>query len=91
MSFKLIIKQKTDPQLLQLFNNDIYADFTVITTHQNLHLTLAYLAIDSDYFASVPIAEKSVDLSAINEVYLIPVLRSLYGDELQAGSIFELN
>ena len=66
MSFKLIIKQKTDPQLLPLFNNDAYADLTLITTHQHLHLTQAYLAIDSDYFARIPIGVKSVDLSAMN-------------------------
>jgi hypothetical protein len=53
MSFKLTITQKTDPQLLSLFNHDIYADLTLITTHQYFNLTLAYLSIDSDYFANL--------------------------------------
>ena len=58
---------------------ETYSDIKIITTTEYLELSLAYLSIDSQYFAGLSNDCKEIDLSVINEEALILVLRALYG------------
>lgn len=61
--FKLRINEKEDPKLLQNFPNDPYTDLTIRIRNLSLHLSSAYLSIDSDYFANLPQGTSKVDLT----------------------------
>ena len=80
--WKISINSQTNDKLCQLFPNDPYADVTITTATQQLELTLAYLAIDSNFFAQQNPTVSKIDLSHLPEEALLMVLRSLYGGEL---------
>ncbi len=82
MSWKLKIKDKTDEKMLLNFPNDPYSNITIHTKHQELHLTLAYLVIDSGYFSQIDPTTQCIHLKHLEEKPLLAVLRALYGDEL---------
>jgi hypothetical protein len=62
----------------------------ILTKSLELELSLAYLAIDSRYFADLPASCSQVDLSQLNEQFLVYVLRALYGGELEANTVADL-
>jgi len=82
MPFQLLICDTTDEKLLANFPNDPYADLLIQTANRKLHLSLAYLAIDSPFFAALPPNTPQVSLEHLNEQPLILVLRTLYGGRL---------
>lgn len=88
--FRIKINDKLDAKLLENFPNDPYHDVTVVTQSNTLELSLAFLSIDSNFFANAPSHFKEVDLSHLNEQPLLHVLRALYGGELEASTIPEL-
>ena len=79
ITWKLTIMCQTDAKLCQFFPNDPYADVTINTANQQLQLTLAYLAIDSNFFAQQDHKVSQIDLTHLPEEALLMVLRSLYG------------
>ena len=84
---KIVINSKENKKLLENFPEDPYSDITIITQYSKLHLALAYLSIDSEYFANIDPGTKEIDLSNLNEEPLLKVLKSLYGAELIAYSV----
>lgn len=90
MAFRLKINEKVDEKLLENFPKDPYSDILVLTQTLELELSLAYLAIDSRYFADLPATCSQVDLSQLNEQFTVYVLRALYGGELEASSVSDL-
>lgn len=66
MAFRLKINEKLDEKLLENFPKDPYADIVVVTQTHELELSLAYLAIDSRYFAGLPSSCTHVNLSHLN-------------------------
>jgi len=50
---KIVINSKENKKLLQNFPEDPYSDITILTQYSKLHLALAYLSIDSEYFANL--------------------------------------
>lgn len=91
MSWKLKIKDKKDPKLEEHFPNDPYADITIHTNTQELHLTLAYLAIDSGYFAQIDPTTACIHLKHLPENAVLDVLRALYGGDLVVTSVSQLS
>ena len=91
MSWKLKINDKIDERLLPNFPEDPFSDITIQTASQELHLTLAYLAIDSGYFSQIGPSTKCIHLGRLPEEPLIAVLKALYGGELWASSAQELD
>lgn len=67
MAFRLRIVESADQKLLENFPNDPYADLLVLTANADLHLSLAYLALDSSYFSELPANTTKVDLSHLPE------------------------
>ena len=51
--------------------------------HDQIRLSLAYLAIESQTFASLNSSDSFIDLSAFDQSCTIAVLRSLYGGPLE--------
>ena len=51
---------------------------------------MAYLTIDSQFFAKMPAGTTEVDLSHLSEQPLVYVLRALYGGDLECSSVSEL-
>ena len=82
MSFRLKINNKIDEKLLENFPADPYYDVVIITASMELELSYAFLSIDSQYFADLPSDSTEIDLSHLNEQFLISVLRAIYGGEL---------
>lgn len=66
ITFKLKINDKVDSKLLENFPKDPYSDIVVLTKTLELELSLAYLSIDSQFFAALPDDMKQVDLSDLN-------------------------
>ena len=87
ITWKISIDSKTDDKLCQFFPNDPYTDVTIHTASQQLHLTLAYLSIDSNFFAQQDSSVSHIDLSHFPEEALLMVLRSLYGGQLEVSSM----
>ena len=77
---RIIINEMSNPKMLENFNHEEYPDITIILENCKISLVLAYLAIDSEFFGNWDPAVKEIDLSHFPEKFLIPVLRSLYGD-----------
>jgi hypothetical protein len=90
MAFRLRINDKLDDKLLENFPKDPYSDIRILTQSLELELSLAYLAIDSRFFASLPPGCSEVDLSHLNDHFTVYVLRALYGGELEATSAADL-
>jgi hypothetical protein len=90
MSFRLKINDKIDEKLLENFPKDPYSDVIILTKSLELELSFAYLAIDSQYFAELPPSCTEIDLSHLNEQFLVHVLRALYGGELEATTVADL-
>ncbi len=90
MSVQLIINQKTDSKLVEQFPNDPDFDITITLHNNTLHLVLAYLAMDSPFFAELPPTISELDLSHLEETSAIAVLRSLYGGSLECSSTSDL-
>lgn len=76
--------------MLLNFPNDPYSNITIHTKHQELHLTLAYLVIDSGYFSQIDPTTQCIHLKHLEEKPLLAVLRALYGDELQVSTVHHL-
>ena len=87
ITWKISINSQTDDKLCQFFPNDPYADIIITTATQQLKLTLAYLAIDSNFFAQQDPTVSQIDFSHLPEEALLMVLRSLYGGELEVSSV----
>lgn len=64
---KIVINSKENKKLLQNFPEDPYSDITILTQYSKLHLVLAYLSIDSEYFANLELGTKDINLSHLNE------------------------
>lgn len=79
ITWKISIDSKTDDKLCQFFPNDPYADVTIQTATQKLHLSFAYLSIDSNFFAKQDPSVSQIGLSHLPEEATLMVLRSLYG------------
>ena len=73
------INTKTDPRIAETFPEDPYGNLVIHTSTQQLHLQLAFLSMDSEYFANLDAETVEVDLSDLSEVPLLRVLHSLYG------------
>lgn len=50
---KIVINSKENKKLLHNFPEDPYSDITILTQFSKLHLVLAFLSIDSEYFANL--------------------------------------
>lgn len=87
----ICINQKKNIKLLETFNNDPYFDITISTATTQLNLVLGYLSIDSDFFEKVAPDTRHINLEHLSEAAIIKVFRALYGEELYAFSIKELN
>ena len=90
MSWKLKINDKIDPKLEENFPDDPYSDITIHTATQQLHLTLAYLSMDSGYFSQIDPATQCIHLKHLPEIPLLAVLRALYGGGLEVSSVADL-
>ena len=86
-TWKISINNQTDDKLKQFFPNDPYGDLTINSETQQLQLTLAYLSIDSNFFAQLDSSISQIDLAHLPEEALLMVLRSLYGGELEVSSV----
>ena len=84
------IKTEVNAKMLENFQHEAYSDMNIITTTSKVNLVLAYLAIDSAYFAGLEPDIEEVDLSHLPEQALLQTLRSLYGDKLSVDSVSEL-
>lgn len=84
------INTKEDPRIAEDFPNDPYSNLTIVTQTQKLYLQLAFLTMDSAYFARIDPDTREIDLRDLKEDPLIKVLHSLYGQQLVANSIGEL-
>jgi len=86
----ITINAKTDPRIAETFPEDPYSNLTIITAKKTVHLQLAFLAMDSDYFAGIDPDTTRVDLSELPEEPLMRILHSLYGAQLTAASLADL-
>lgn len=82
MSLRLKINRKLDEKLVEQFQEDPYADLTIVLQHTSIRLSLAYLSLDSQWFADLTPNTSSVDLSKFDEEAALAVLKSLYGGPL---------
>ena len=86
-TWKISINNQVDDKLRQFFPNDPYGDLTINLKTQQLQLTLAYLSIDSNFFAQHDPSIPQIDLAHLPEEALLMVLRALYGGELDVSSV----
>lgn len=83
----LPIKSEVNSKMFETFNQEAYPDITIITSSSKLNLALAFLSIDSAFFASLEPDISEVDFRHLPEEALTQVLRALYGDQLVAESV----
>ena len=79
-----------DSKLLENFPHDPYSDVQIHTASLRLDLSMAYLTIDSQYFANIHPGTTKIDLSHLPEQPLVYVLRALYDGQLECSSVSEL-
>lgn len=81
------IKTEVNGKMLENFQHEAFSDISIITTSTKINLVLAYLAIDSAFFAGLEPDIVEVDLSHLPEQALLQTLRALYGDQLFVDSV----